>query len=424
MLVRPVQVRWALTWTRSPTLTGCWNVIESITTVTTRARAWRMAASAPAVSTSFMIAPPCTSPCGLASVGSICWARTTALSSARRGDGSTGPPAARAYPTPVRGSDWLTLTVLAAIWGASYLFIRIAAPAVGPLPLMATRVLLAGVVLAALAAALGRLPPVGERWRAYVRLGLVNAAVPFTLIAAAELYVTASLAGIVTTTAPLFSALVAAAWLKDPLTARTLLGLLLGSLGVVVLVGWSPLPLGSALLLSVAGLLAASFCYGLGAVYTRASFRDVPPLGLATAQQLAAGAVLLVPAVATAGAPWPQPPAVVLSVLALALLSTALAYLIYFRLIARVGPTRALMVSILVPFFGVLWGVVFLGEPVTPGTFAGLVIVLGGVAMASGATACYALGVKARLARLWRARRASRTRPTWATRSGPSSRRT
>jgi drug/metabolite transporter (DMT)-like permease len=285
----------------------------------------------------------------------------------------------------MRVADWLMLTVLAAIWGASYLFIRVAAPAIGPFPLMAARVLIAGAVLAALAAALGRGPSLRDRWRSYLLLGLVNAAVPFTLIAAAELYVTASLAGIVTTTAPLFSALVAAAWLRDPLTARSVLGLLLGTLGVAVLVGWSPLPLGPELILSVAALLVAAFCYGLGAVYTRAAFRGVPLLGLATAQQLAAGAELLVPAVVTADAPWPQPPAVVLSVLALALLSTALAYLIYFRLIERVGPTRALMVSILVPFFGVLWGVVFLGEAVTPGTFAGLGIVLCGVALASGA---------------------------------------
>jgi drug/metabolite transporter (DMT)-like permease len=281
----------------------------------------------------------------------------------------------------MRAADWLMLTVLAAIWGASYLFIRIAAPAVGPLPLMAVRVLLAGAVLAALAAALGRRPSRLDRWRDYLLLGLVNAAVPFTLIAAAELYVTASLAGIVTTTAPLFSALVAAAWLKDRLTARTVLGLLLGTVGVAVLVGWSPLPLGPELVLSVAALLAAAFCYGLGAVYTRAAFRGVPLLGLATAQQLAAGAELLLPALATTRAPWPQPLPVVLSILALALLSTALAYLIYFRLIERVGPTRALMVSILVPFFGVLWGVLFLGEPVTPGTFAGLAIVLAGVAL-------------------------------------------
>jgi drug/metabolite transporter (DMT)-like permease len=283
----------------------------------------------------------------------------------------------------MRTADWLMLTVLAAIWGASYLFIRIAAPAVGPLPLMAVRVLLAGAVLGALAAALGRRPSLRDRWRDYLLLGLVNAAVPFTLIAAAELYVTASLAGIVTTTAPLFSALVAAAWLKDRLTARTLLGLLLGTVGVAVLVGWSPLPLGLELVLSVAALLAAAFCYGLGAVYTRAAFRGVPLLGLATAQQLAAGAELLLPALATARAPWPQPLPVVLSILALALLSTALAYLIYFRLIERVGPTRALMVSILVPFFGVLWGVLFLGEPVTPGTFVGLAIVLAGVALAA-----------------------------------------
>src|SRR5687768_14672992 len=193
----------------------------------------------------------------------------------------------------MRVADWAMLTVLAAIWGASYLFIRVAAPAIGPFPLMAVRVMVAGAVLAALALAAGQLPRLRGRVRAYLLLGLVNAAVPFTLIAAAELYVTASLAGIVTTTAPLFSALVAAVWMKTPLTARTVAGLLLGTAGVAVLVGWSPLPLTTEVLLSVVALTAAAFCYGLGAVFTRVAFRDVPHVGLATAQQAAAGVILL-----------------------------------------------------------------------------------------------------------------------------------
>jgi drug/metabolite transporter (DMT)-like permease len=285
----------------------------------------------------------------------------------------------------MRAADWAMLIVLSAIWGASYMFIRVAAPVVGPFPLMAARVIVAGAALVALAVAIGHVPPVKGRVRAYLLLGLVNAAVPFTLIAAAELYVTASLAGIVTTTAPLFSALVAALWLRTPLTARTVGGLLLGTAGVAVLVGWSPLPLTAEVLLAVAALTIAAFCYGLGAVYTRAAFRDVPPVGLATAQQAAASAELLLPAVATAPSAWPSDPAVLGSIAALALASTALAYLIYFRLIERVGPTRALTVSILVPFFGVLWGVVFLGEAVTPGTFVGLTIVLLGVGLATGA---------------------------------------
>src|SRR5688572_16345860 len=188
------------------------------------------------------------------------------------------------------------LTVLAAIWGASYLFIRVAAPVVGPFTLMGARVIIAGAVLAVVAAAMGRLPSVRGRVRNYLLLGLVNSAVPFTLIAAAELYVTASLAGIVTTTAPVFSALAAAVWLKTPLTARTIGGLLLGTAGVAVLVGWSPLPLTVEVLLSIVALTAAAFCYGLGAVFTRVAFRDVPHVGLATIQQLAAGAVLILPA--------------------------------------------------------------------------------------------------------------------------------
>src|SRR5690348_7521042 len=161
------------------------------------------------------------------------------------------------------------LLALSAIWGASYLFIRVASPVLGPLPLIGGRVLLAAVVLLVPAAAAGLLPAMRARWRQMLVLGAVNAAAPFTLIAVAELALPASLTAIVMTTAPLMSALVAAVWLGERLTPPRVVGLVLGIAGVALLVGWSPFPVTPEVLLSVVALLVAALCYGAGAVYSK-----------------------------------------------------------------------------------------------------------------------------------------------------------
>jgi drug/metabolite transporter (DMT)-like permease len=280
----------------------------------------------------------------------------------------------------MRPSDVLSLVLLAAIWGASYLFIRVAAPALGPFPLIDARVLLAGLVLLLPALAAGHLPAMRARWRTLLALGLVNAAAPFSLIAYAELHLTASLTAILMTTAPLLSALVAALWLGERLTARRLAGLLLGIAGVAVLVGWSPLPVTAELLTAAGALLLAALCYGLGAVYSK-TLPSAPPLMLATGQQLAAALLLLLPALATLPAAPDLAPPVLGSLLGLAVLSTAAAYLIYFRLIERIGPTGTLSVGYLIPFFGLLWGTVALAEPINAGALAGLAVILLSVAL-------------------------------------------
>ncbi len=186
------------------------------------------------------------------------------------------------------------LAFLAALWGASFLFIAIAVGELGAVGLAEGRVVLAATGLAAYAAALGRLPALRARWRGYVVLGAVNAALPFVLVAAAELTIPASLAAIVNATAPLFSAAGAAIWLAQPLPRRGAAGLALGLAG------------------------------------------------------------------------------------------TALAYLVYFRLIAELGATSALTVTYLVPVFGVPWAALFRGEQVTGGMLAGAGVVLAGVLMVTG----------------------------------------
>src|SRR5579883_1329186 len=195
--------------------------------------------------------------------------------------------------------DSLFLLLLAALWGGSFLFIRLASPVIGPVVLMDARVLIAGLALLVYAALLARMPDLWRRWRAYLLLGGLNAAAPFTLIAFAELHLPASLAAILNATTPLFGAVVAFFWLHDRMTAKKIVGILIGVIGVVVLVGWSPFPLTPLVLLSVGASLLAACFYGIGGVYSKVAFQKEPPLALAMGQQLGAGVVLLPFAVAS-----------------------------------------------------------------------------------------------------------------------------
>jgi len=279
--------------------------------------------------------------------------------------------------------DLGALVLLGMLWGGSFLFIRVGVPELGPFVLVELRVGLAAVVLALCAAALGRLPKVRARWKQFAILGAVNAAIPFSLISAAEIHLTASLAAILNSTTVMFTALVAAAWMGDPLTARKMVGVVMGVVGVAVLVGWDPIALNWAVVLSVGAMLAASLSYALAAVYVKRTFAGSPPLAIAIGQQTAA-AMLLLPLAATS-LPGERPStAATLSVLALALLSTAVAYMLYYRLIENVGPTSTVTVTLLVPVFGLLLGVLILDEPFGLGTLVGLGIILCSVVLVTG----------------------------------------
>lgn len=269
--------------------------------------------------------------------------------------------------------DLLVLLVLGALWGASFLFLRVAVPVLGPVSLIEARVLVAGLALLAVGLALRRLPDVRRDAGRFLTLGALSAAAPFTLIAAAELRLTASLAAILNATTPLFALGLAAIRLREPLSHRRLAGVLLGVAGVAVLVGLGPLHLDGALVLATAASLLAALFYALGGVYAKTHFADRPPLVTATGQQLGAAALLLLPSLALP----PRHPAnshVVLGVLTLALACTALGFALFYRLVNRVGPTGALTVAF-------LWGAVFLHEPLTWSTPAGLLLILGAITL-------------------------------------------
>ncbi|MFC4132583.1 DMT family transporter [Hamadaea flava] len=278
-----------------------------------------------------------------------------------------------------RRSSLLTLIAVAALWGASFLFIRIGVRDLGPVALIEARVALAGLALLAIVTVLRRRPSWRDRWR-YLMLGLLSAAAPFTLIAAAELHLTASLAAILNATTPMFSLLLSAWWLREPLTVRKLAGVMVGVLGVAVLVGLGPIDPGPVLWASVAASLVAALLYAAGGIYAATRFSGVAPISVATGQQLAAAVLLLPLAAALPPAELPGP-SVTAAVLALALACTALGFVLFYRLVAQLGSTGALTVTYLVPVFGSAWGALFLGERLSIGAGLGLLLVLGGVAL-------------------------------------------
>ena len=275
------------------------------------------------------------------------------------------------------------LLALSALWGASYIFIRVAVEPFGPVLLMFSRVALSAVILLGYARLRGLQLDLRGHWRKFLVLGFLGSALPFVLIAWAELTVTASMAAILMSTTPLFTALVAAVGLGEDLTAAKLIGALLGIIGVTVTVGGSALSLDADVILASLALLAATLCYACGGVFAKRFLGGLSHMALSSGQLLSA-AILLAP-VSLVDLPLEPPPLdAALALLALAILCTAFAYQLYYYLIISAGPTKALTVTLLIPVFGVLMGGVFLQEPISPGMLIGLVIVLFSVGLVTG----------------------------------------
>jgi drug/metabolite transporter (DMT)-like permease len=269
------------------------------------------------------------------------------------------------------------LVLLAALWGGSFVFMRVAVPALGAVPLAYVRVSIAAVVLLVIAFAQRRIPPFRTRWRQLAVVGVVNSAIPFSFFCYAEQYISASAGAVLNATSPFFAVLAGAVFLAQPATRAKLAGIALGMVGVVVLVGLRPGATSDQVLLAVAACLVASICYALAGVYTKRALSDVPSHAIACASQVFA-ALALMPLLPLTTIPGPLTGLVVINVLGLAIGSTAIAYLIYFKLIADVGPQRALTVTFLIPLFGVLWGALFLGEPLTANLRIGGALVVAG----------------------------------------------
>jgi drug/metabolite transporter (DMT)-like permease len=276
-------------------------------------------------------------------------------------------------------SDFFGVVAMAALWGGSFLFMRVAVPDFGPVPLIFVRVVVAGLCLLPFLLLRGEWSELRLRWRSLAGLALLNAAVPFPLFAYATAHLSAGFASILNATAPLFAAVVAALWLGDRLRPVAVLGLVVGFVGVVVLAGDVP-DLGPDAELAVLAALLASLCYGLSASYAKRRLAGVSSW-VTTMGGFGLAAPLLAPlTVVTWPTEWPGLRAWAAVVL-LAIACTSIPNIFYFRLLQRAGPTRAMTVAFLIPVFGMLWGALALGESVTPRMLAGCIVILAGTAL-------------------------------------------
>ena len=279
------------------------------------------------------------------------------------------------------------LLALAALWGASFLFMRLSVPEFGPVMVTEIRVLLASLALAPLLWMSGQWPALRAHARPLLVVGVVNSALPFVFYSYASLWISTGLAAIFNATAPLWGAVIAWAWLGERLSRTRVLGLALGFGGVLWL-AWDQAGLRSGAgsghaAWAVAACLASTLCYGFSVNFTKRHLGNAPPMAVAAGSQMVAGVALALPAAATWPSSMPSASAWA-AVTVLGLAGTGLAYLMYFRLIASVGPSKALTVAYLIPLFALAWGGMFLGEGVTPVMVgAGSVIMLG-TALATG----------------------------------------
>jgi drug/metabolite transporter (DMT)-like permease len=279
------------------------------------------------------------------------------------------------------------LLLLGAVWGASFLFIKIGVQELAPETLVALRLMIASLVLLGVLYARGlQLPARWRTWVDFLFLGVIGLIFPYLLITWSEQSIPSGMAAILNATTPLFSVLVAYFWThEERLGGLKLLGVALGFVGVVVAVGVEELDLARADTQAQLAVLVAAACYGIAGIYGRRAFRGIPALVPATGQMLM-GALLIGPyALLARGVPSPLPSATALwAVLALAVLGTAMAYILLYWLMERIGATRTSMVTYLLPPFALVYGALFLQERVALNAVLGLGLVIAGILLANG----------------------------------------
>lgn len=279
--------------------------------------------------------------------------------------------------------DLFLLVLLGALMGSAFLFLKVAAPVVGPIFLIFARVSLAAALMVGWGILTRQALRFGRPLKDWLILGTLNAALPFTLIAWGELHLTASLASILIATLPLFTALVSAVWLKEAFHPRKVFGLVLGLAGVVILSGWSPLEAGPQTLTAILAVLLASLSYAVASVFIKRQFQGVSRLSVTAGNFASAGLVLLPLSFTTLPSAMPPIPTL-WAMLALAVVGTVIPYLLYFHLLDRLAATTVTSIGYLIPAFGALWGAVFLAEPINTAMLLGFALVLLSVGLVSG----------------------------------------
>lgn len=283
----------------------------------------------------------------------------------------------------MNAADLVRLISLAAIWGTSYSFLRVVAPVFGGIGTMWLRISIAGVVLLIYALATRADLQFARWWKQYLFIGLLNSALPFALIAFAMKTLPAGYGAILNALSPFFAALFAALMLNERLTSPRLFGMTLGLIGVGFIINLGPIPLNIETLTAAAASIAATCLYGFIIVYTKKYTPGAPTMGIAVGT-LILPAILVAPVGLMSVPPAMPTGNVLLSLAGLAILCSAVAYLLYYRLIRDVGPTRAISATFLIPMFGVTWGAIFFGETLNGGTVVGGIIVSIGVALVLG----------------------------------------
>ena len=310
---------------------------------------------------------------------------------------SSTPPGRR----PLSIVDFGSLLFLGAVWGAAFLFLRIAAPEVGPVWAAETRLAIGAAVLLVVA---GRqtLRAVRGRATTFLIVGALFSAVPFTLISYATVTLPAGFTALLNAATPLFTAAIAVGFMGQRISARVAAGLAVGVVAVIVLVGWSPLEPGPTTILAVAAGLGAPASYAIAGNFVRARLSDVAPVELATGM-LTAGALVALPVALLSGAPGTPAIDGVIALVAVGVLSTAVAWPIFFRVLRRTTPTAASTVTFIVPAFALAWGSIVLGESVGVGLVVGFGLILVSLMLVLG------IAPTARLP--WVARRAAAAAP-------------
>ena len=298
---------------------------------------------------------------------------------------------------PLSFIDLGSLLYLGAVWGAVFLFMRIAAPQVGPVWAADIRLLIGALVLVAFA---GRrtLPVVRGRMASFLVVGALFSALPFTFIAIATVTLPAGFAALLNAATPLFTAAIGMAFLGNRPSLRVIAGLVVGVVAVVVLVGWSPLEPTITTVLAVAAGLGAPASYALAGNFVRAKMRDVEPTELATGM-VTAGALLALPVAILSGAPGTPALDGIVSLIGVGVLSTALAWPVFFRVLRRTTATAASTVTFIVPAFALAFAAIVLGEPVGPELVVGFGLILASLALVLGIVPQLRIPIVSRVAR-------------------------
>jgi drug/metabolite transporter (DMT)-like permease len=279
--------------------------------------------------------------------------------------------------------DYILLITLSAIWGSSFIFMRVLAPALGPVVTADMRLLIAGLVLTLYLRIRNQRLELLKNLKQYIIIGLLNSGIPFLLFSFAALYLPSSISVIINSLTPLFGVFFSILWLDEKITAKKISGIALGIIGVIVIRGSGNLELTPMTTIAMSACVLATVLYGLASTYVKLYAKDIAPAAMATGSQLVAGIVLL-PLIYFFPIRVKISMEIALITIAFAVFCSGIAYVIFYRLLKNLGTAKALSVTFLIPVFGFIWGYIFLHEEIALIMIIGSFFVLSGIYFVTG----------------------------------------